>query len=106
MFNFKFEHNTTRQFLWMSLGGPGANWTLAMLIWLLLPMSSPAGLMLLATAIGIAVNVTIFEGPVMKNTMAGGDPQTELRTRVQNSAFRAGNVPGIAAAAAVWLAFV
>jgi len=106
MFNFKFEHNTTRQFLWMSLGGPGANWTLVLLIWWLLPMSTPAGLMLLATALGIAVNVTVFEGPIIKNVMGGGEPQAELKTRVQNNAFRASNVPGVAAAAALWLAFV
>jgi len=106
MFNFKFEHNTTRQFLWMSLGGPVANWLLVIAVWLCLPMDSPGSLMLLATTAGIAVNVCVFELPIIQQTMAGGAPQKVLQARVEAQPFSSGRTAGIVTAAAIWLIFV
>ena len=102
MFNFKTELNTRRQFLWMSAGGPLANWTLFAMIFLLLPLNTWSQAMLLATSFAIAVSVSVFEFPIIKAVMYGQEPAETISTRQRES----GNTPrtvGILAGAALWI---
>lgn len=106
MFNFKYEHNTSQQFIWMSLGGPAGNWLLVLLLILLVPLNTPSHALLLATTIGVAINVSVFELPIIKRTLAGGDPQQELQNQLNNKAPSIGRNSGIATGAILWLSYM
>ena len=103
MFNFKFEQNTKRQFLWMSIGGSTGNWLLVVLLLLLVPIDSASRAMLIATTIGVAISVGFFEIPVIRSTSAGGEPQAELKNRLDSGALTTGRNVGIATGAILWL---
>ena len=86
MFNFKTAVNSRAQFLAMSLGGPVANWLLVALVLLALPAGSLAHAALLATVTGVAVNVCVFEFPVISRVSYGADPAETVAQRLKETA--------------------
>ncbi len=105
MFSFTHELNSRRQFLMMSAGGPLGNWFLVLLAFLLLPLETLSQATLLATIAAIAVNVSVFELPIIHRVRAGADPEQTLQNRLQE----AGNLsrlPGIAVGLVLWLVVV
>ena len=86
MFNFKTAVNSRAQFLAMSIGGPLANWLLVALVLLALPAGSLAHAALLATVAGVAVNVCIFEFPVISRVSYGSDPTETVEARLKETA--------------------
>jgi len=82
MFNFDLEKNSRGQFLAMSLGGPLANWGLVVVVLVTLPVINLATIMLLAATIGVAINVCIFELPVIQRVFHGAAPGQALPQRV------------------------
>jgi hypothetical protein len=103
MFDFSFERNDTRQFLWMSLGGILAPWALVVLTALLVPIDNASRAMLLAAFVARAVQVSLFEVPVVMRTQSGGEPRDELGRQLR-AGFRTNRWLGVAAGALVWLA--
>ena len=102
MFTFKDEDNTREQFLAMSLGGPIANWSIVVLLLILLPLETASQALLLATTLAIAVSVSVFELPIIYRVTQGGEPQETLRQRLAE----AGAIPrvaGITVGAVAWL---
>lgn len=104
MFDFPFERNDTRQFLWMSLGGIGVPWLLVLLVMWTVPLDTASRALLLATFVARAVAISVFELPVYTRTQAGGEPRAELVRQVQGGFLTKGNYYGIAAGALVFLA--
>jgi len=86
MFNFKTAMNSRAQFLAMSLGGPIANWLLVVMVLLALPAGSLAHAALLATVTGVAVNVCVFEFPVISRVSYGADPAETVAQRLKETA--------------------
>jgi len=82
MFSFDLKQNSRNQFLTMSLGGPVANWSLVGVILLFFPPDDLASIMLLAATTGVAINVCIFELPVIKRVLDGAMPGDALTQRV------------------------
>ncbi|MBW2279754.1 MAG: hypothetical protein JRG76_09085 [Deltaproteobacteria bacterium] len=103
MFNFPFEQNDKRQFLWMSLGGILAPWVLVLLTVLLVPLDNASRAMLLAAFVTRAVQVSLFEVPVVNRTYGGGDPLAELKQQLA-AGFTTNRYAGLAVGAGVWLA--
>jgi hypothetical protein len=103
MFDFKFEHNDPRQFLWMSAGGILTPWLLVLATPLLVPIDSASRAMLLAAFVTRAVQVSVFEVPVFLRTQGGGQPRDELGRQIK-SGFATSRYTGIAVGALVWLA--
>ena len=103
IFGFNFEKNTNDQFLSMSLGGPIANWLLVLLVFALIPMDSAGRAMLLAVTLANAISVCVFELPIVKRTMDGGDPESELNAGLSNGSGDKGKVWGYGVGALVWL---
>jgi hypothetical protein len=66
----------------MSLGGPLANWGLVVVVLVTLPVINLATIMLLAATIGVAINVCIFELPVIQRVFHGAAPGQALPQRV------------------------
>ncbi len=102
MFNFKDELNTQGQFLSMSAGGPFANWSLFILIFILLPLDTWSQALFLATTFAIAVSVSVFDFPIINRVMYGDNPAETIKKRQLES----GNTPrtiGIIAGAILWL---
>lgn len=102
MFNFSFDENDRRQFLWMSWGGILVPWALVLLAPALLPIDNPSRAMLLAVLVTRAVQVSAFEVPVVMRTRAGGDPREELGRELQ-AGFGASRTVGVVVGAMVWL---
>ncbi len=103
MFSFKHEMNNRRQFLIMSAGGMLGNWSLCLLGFMLLPLNTPSQLALLATSIAVAVNVSVFELPIIHRVRMGDDPEQTILNRVQENrglSSLIGTVVGLA----LWLA--
>lgn len=103
MFDFPFEHNDVRQFLWMSLGGILVPWALVLCVPLLVPVDNASRAMLLAVFVTRAVQISLFEVPVVRRTWAGGEPRAELGRQLQRG-FETSRYLGVAAGALVWLA--
>ena len=96
-FNFKDEGNTKSQFLQMSLGGPLANWSLVIGVFLLLPLETWSQILLIATMLSIAVSVSIFEVPIMLR-LRDGEPSVIIQKRLEEAGSKPRNI-GIAAGA-------
>jgi hypothetical protein len=79
-FDFDYVKNNSRQYLWMSAGGPAGNVLLIALTTLLLPIDTVAQQWLLATMIGQLVYVLVLEGPVSLGILAGKNPVEVLAT--------------------------
>lgn len=82
MFNFPFDQNDRRQFLWMSWGGILAPWLLVVLALVCIPIDSASRALFLAMFVTRAVQVSLFEVPVVRRTARGGDPQKELEQQL------------------------
>ncbi len=102
MFNFKQELNSRSQFLAMSAGGPAANWSLALLVLVMLPIDTPSQAMLLATVTGIAVSVSVFEFPIINRVMYGNEPEQTIRQR-QREIGNTSRWAALATGAVIWL---
>ena len=82
-FNFKMEENSRAQFLAMSVGGPTANWLMVLIALIALPSANPyAFAAIVATLTGIAVNVCVFEFPVIYDVSSGADPRETIDQRL------------------------
>ncbi|MGI9591716.1 MAG: hypothetical protein ACR2P8_10145 [Myxococcota bacterium] len=103
MFNFPFERTDRRQFAWMSWGGIVAPWLLVLLTLLLIPIDTVGRALLLAVFVTRAVQVSVFEVPVVLRARQGGDPREELGRQLV-SGFGTSRYAGLAAGALVWLA--
>jgi hypothetical protein len=104
MFDFPFESNDKRQFLWMSLGGILVPWALVALTPVLVPIDTASRALLLAAFVAQAVTVSYFEVPVVLRARAGGEPKEELGRQLRAGALVTGRYVGLAAGAVVWLA--
>lgn len=82
MFSFKHESNSRAQFIAMSLGGPLSNWALVAAVALTLPLSTVSQAALLGTCIYIAVNVCVFELPVIYRVLRGQEPEATVQKRL------------------------
>jgi hypothetical protein len=104
VFDFPFDKNDRRQFLWMSWGGILAPWLLVLLAALAVPIDNPSRAMLLAAFVAQAVQIGVFEAPVALATAQGGEPRAELIRRLKAGGLKKGRWLGVAAGALVWLA--
>ena len=104
IFEFDMKANTPDQFEWLSIGGISANWLYALLLLILIPVASWAHALLIAVAFTRAVNVSLFEVPVLLRTRESRDPQKELDHQLNTVGIRQG--AGYLAGAFVWLALV
>lgn len=102
MFQFDMEANSADQFIWMSLGGIIANWLFAIAVLILVPLQTLAGAMLAAVAIAQAVNVSVFEVPIVLRTRETQNPQSELDHQLNNAGLR--RTPGLIVGALAFLA--
>ncbi len=103
MFDFQFEENDERQFLWMSLGGILVPWLLVAATLALVPIDAASRAMLLAVFVTRAVQVSLFEVPVVMRTWQGGEPRKELGRQLKEG-FAKSRWWGLAAGALVYLA--
>ena len=103
MFNFDMEQNSVSQFIALSLGGILANWLLVLLIVALIPITSVAAAALVAVAIARAVNVSLFEVPVVQRVRESQDPGKELNHQLETFGLK--QTPGVIAGALAFLAF-
>jgi len=104
MFDFKFEHNDSRQFLWMSLGGILTPWLLVVATPLLVPIDNASRVMLLAVFLAQAVSVSVFEAPVALRAWNGGEPRAELERQLRAGVLKKSRYYGVAAGVLLWLA--
>jgi hypothetical protein len=101
MFNFNMEKNSVGQFLSMSTGGPLANWLLVLLFLVLIPVDTASRALIIATVAGIAVNVSLFEVPIILRVRNSGEPQQELARQLASPGLQ--TLPGIVVGGIVWL---
>jgi hypothetical protein len=104
LFDFCFERNDRRQFLWMSWGGILAPWLLVLLTALCVPIDNASRAMLVAAFVARAVQIGVFEVPVALRTAQGAEPRAELGRRVKAGGLVHARWLGLAAGALVWLA--
>ena len=102
MFNFKDELNTESQFIAMSIGGPAANWSLVIAIFLFLPLDTWSQALLLATVTSIAVSVSVFEFPIINRVSYGAPSRETVDQRLRESGLTPRYI-GIAVGVIVWL---
>ena len=79
---FNPRKNSKRQALWLTWGGIGGSWLLVLLIALLIPLNNWMSAVLLATAVGRAVNASVFEVPIAMQTRSGKDFKEALNARL------------------------
>lgn len=104
LFDFPFDRNDRRQFLWMSWGGILAPWALVLLAPLCVPIDNASRALLLAAFVARAVQIAVFEVPVALETARGAEPLAELKRQVKAGGLVRGRWIGLAAGALVWLA--
>lgn len=102
MFRFDMEANSVDQFLWLSMGGILANWLLVLLFLVLVPLETLAGAMLIGVVTAQAVNVSVFEVPVVMRTRETQNPQGELDHQLNTVGFN--RIPGLIVGALTFLA--
>ncbi len=108
MFDFKFDENDSRQFVWMSWGGILTPWLVVVLVLLLVPLDTVGRVVLLAAFVARAAQVSLFEVPVTLRALRGGDPRAELGKELKAGFGRSrslGNMIGVAVGALVLLGF-
>jgi hypothetical protein len=103
LFDFSFDRNDRRQFLWMSWGGILAPWALVGLTALSVPIDNASRALLLAAFVARAVQIAAFEVPVALETARGAEPLAELKRQVKAGGLVRGRWIGLAAGAVVWL---
>jgi len=94
MFDFKFDDNDARQFLWMSWGGILTPWALVLAVLVLVPIDSFGRVVLLAAFITRAIQVALFEVPVALRTARGGDPRRELGRELKEGGLKTSETRG------------
>ncbi len=104
VFNFPFDRNDRRQFLWMSWAGIAAPWLLVLATPLLVPIDNPSRAMLLAVLVTRAAQAAFFEVPVALRTANGGEPQRELEQRLKAGGLKNARYAGLAVGAVAFLA--
>jgi len=103
MFDFPFDANDTRQFVWMSWGGILAPWLLVVATLLFVPIDSISRATLLAVLAARAAAVVFFEVPITLRAARGGDPRVELGRQVAGGGLDSSFKLGWAVGAVVWL---
>lgn len=106
-FDFVFEKNTPRQFLYLSLGGLVGNYLLLALLLYSPVEDSIAMTSLLAAVLGQLVFVLLLELPISVEVMRGKDPLAALTAHFEQggSLFLRAGLGGIGAAALVFLLY-
>ena len=104
MFEFDMAANSPRQFISMSLGGISANWLLFLAALVLIPLATPAAVALACMLFAQAVNVSLFEVPIVRSVMAGADPDEALQLRLKEYGVK--SLPGWAAGLALFVVLV
>ncbi|WP_101757051.1 hypothetical protein [Oceanicoccus sp. KOV_DT_Chl] len=105
-FDFDYINNTKEQFLQMSKGGSAGNYVFIALVLLLIPMDSGGRIMLLATAIALAVFVAKVEFPVIKRVSSGEETLEVLADHFAGgleSVFRPAINTAVIAGLGLWL---
>jgi len=90
---FNPKKNSKRQALWMTWGGLSGSWLLVIGVLVFVPMNSWISAVLLATAVGRAVNASYFEVPIALRTLKGHDFKQALNERLQSPGTV--NTPGL-----------
>jgi len=104
IFNFLFDRNDRRQFLWLSWGGILTPWILVVATVVAMPVDNPSRAMLLAVLVTRAAQASFFEVPVALRTASGGEPRKELEERLRAGGLRISRYAGLAVGALVFLA--
>ena len=106
-FDFDFTANTSRQFLYLSLGGLTGNFVLLALLVYSPIKDSIAMTSLLAAVLGQLVFVLILEFPVSVEVIRGKDPLAALTTHFEQGGplFLRAGLGGIGTAALVFLLY-
>ena len=78
VFDYQFEKNSVKQFLWMSIGGQIGGVLAVLLLYFSLPIDNSGRIMLISAAIGSAVFAGLIEWPVIMRARVSGEPQQEL----------------------------
>lgn len=81
---FNPKKNSPRQALWMTWGGLTGSWLLVLGVLTLVPLNSWMSAVLLATAVGRAVNASYFEVPIAWRTQQGHDFKQALSDRLES----------------------
>lgn len=84
MFTFDMKAGSKDQALWMSWGGLLGSWLLVGALFGLLPMDGWASAAIVATALGNAVNASVFELGVIQQTRRTGDFEKALYGRLES----------------------
>lgn len=103
MFDFDFDVNDTRQFVWMSWGGILAPWVIVIATLLLVPIDTLGRATLLAVLAARAASASLFEVPVVQRASRGGDPRAELGRRLKSGGLKTSERMGWGVGAVVWL---
>lgn len=107
VFDFSFDANDARQFLWMSWGGILAPWLLVVGVLVLVPIDSISRLALLSVLAAKAAAASLFEVPIALRTARGGDPRTELGRELKDGGLASSErwswAVGAVVFAAIWL---
>ena len=107
MFDFPLDQNDVQQFTWMSWGGIATPWLVVLLAFLLVPLSTLSGVVLVAMLLSKAVSVSVFEVPVVQGAGESGNPGAELGKRVAAGGLargaKVGKIAGLGAFALLWL---
>jgi hypothetical protein len=71
VFDFDYQNNSPKSFLWMSIGGNLGNWAMALFFALALSLESIGADALVAGAVGFSVFSALVEFPVIQRARAG-----------------------------------
>lgn len=71
LFDFDYKNNDAKAFEWMSIGGNVAHFSVVLVFFFALPMSSPGAAALVAGAFGFAVFSSLVEFPVIRKARGG-----------------------------------
>ncbi len=77
-YDFDFQANSPRQFLWMSVGGSLGNIVAILLVCWLIPLDYPHRVAMLAATVGAAVFVAVLEWPIINHARRHQDPMGAL----------------------------
>lgn len=102
MFNFPFDRNDRRQFLWMSWGGIVVPWLLVVLTAMLVPIDTASRTMLLAVFVTRAAQVSFFEVPVARRAR-NNDPQKALEDALVAGRLGSSRYAGVAVGLVAYL---
>jgi len=78
-FNFDFEQNTKKQFLWMSYGGQIGNWGILAILFLALPLTNLAEIVLVSSIFGFCIFAIVVEYKIIWEVIRGLDPAASLK---------------------------